>query len=51
VLADCGITASGNSVVEKSYSLEAFQQDFAKLNAEQQQQLLDKIRKLLTEMH
>lgn len=51
VLADCGIAASGNSVVEKSYSLEAFQQDFAKLNAEQQQQLLDKIRKLLTEMH
>ncbi|MDD2801637.1 MAG: hypothetical protein PHE96_09285 [Methylococcales bacterium] len=51
VLADCGIAASGNSAVEKSYSLEAFQQDFAKLNAEQQQQLLDKIRKLLTEMH
>lgn len=51
VLADCGIATSGNSVVEKSYSLEAFQQDFAKLNAEQQQQLLDKIRQLLTEMH
>jgi len=51
VLADCGIAASGNSVAEKAYSLEAFQQDFAKLNAEQQQQLLDKIRKLLTEMH
>ncbi|MDO9160848.1 MAG: hypothetical protein Q8N35_11395 [Methylococcaceae bacterium] len=51
VLTDCGIAASANSIVEKPYSLEAFQQDFAKLNEEQQQQLLDKIRKLLIEMH
>ncbi|MDP3333774.1 MAG: hypothetical protein Q8Q40_10285 [Methylococcaceae bacterium] len=51
VLADCGITATVNSLDEKPYSLIEFQQDFAKLNEEQQQQLLDKIRKLLTEMY
>lgn len=51
VLADCGIAASGNSVIENPYSLADFQQDFAKLNEEQQRQLLDKIRKLIIEMH
>jgi len=51
VLADCGITATVNSLGENPYSLIEFQQDFAKLNEEQQQQLLDKIRKLLIEMH
>lgn len=50
VLTDCGISASGKPA-ESAYNLSDFQLDFAKLNAEQQRQLMDNIKKIIMEMH
>jgi len=49
VVADCGLSLSGNAAGESAYSLSSFEQDFAKLPSEQQQQVLGKIQKIITE--
>jgi len=51
VLTDCGIAIKTNPVTEQTYDLADFEQDFGKLNEVKQQQLLDKIKKLIIEMH
>lgn len=51
VLDDCGIASSHHSGIDQTYQLADFEQDFGKLNAAQQQQLLDKIKKLIMEIH
>lgn len=48
VLADCGISAN-SAVAESSYSLAEFEQALNKLSAEQQRQIMSKVRKLMTE--
>lgn len=50
VYADCGLALSGNSGVGPVYSLADFERDFGKLSAEQQQQVLDKIKKIIMEI-
>lgn len=50
VFADCGLSASVNAVNEPAYSLAEFEQDFAKLTPEQQQQALVKIKKIIMEI-
>jgi len=49
VVADCGLSLSDNGAGGSAYSLSAFEQDFAKLPSEQQQQVLSKIQKIITE--
>ncbi|MFA6051372.1 MAG: hypothetical protein WC762_02150 [Methylobacter sp.] len=51
VLADCGLTVADNVAGEPAYSLSEFEQAFNKLSPEQQQQVLDKIKKMMMEMH
>lgn len=50
VLADCGLSASDNLTSQSVYSLAEFEQDFNKLSSEQQQQVLEKINKIMTEI-
>ncbi len=49
VLVDCGLNPSGTTAAEPGYSLSAFEQDFAKLPPERQQQVLGKIKKIITD--
>ena len=49
VMADCGLSLSNNTTVEPAYSLTKFEQEFSKLPAEQQQQVLTKIQKIILE--
>ncbi len=51
VLADCGLAVADNVASEPAYSLSEFEQAFNKLSPEQQQQVLDKIKKMMMEMH
>ncbi|MGZ5576736.1 MAG: hypothetical protein ACXWEV_07635 [Methylobacter sp.] len=48
VVSDCGLSVSDNTAGE-SYSLAEFEQEFAKLPLEQQQQVLKQIKKIITE--
>ena len=50
VLADCGLSSSDDLTDQSVYSLAEFQQDFNKLSLEQQQQVLAKIKKIMTEI-
>ncbi len=50
VLADCGLSSSDNVTSEPAYSLIEFEQEFGKLTAEQQQQALAKIKKIMMEV-
>jgi hypothetical protein len=50
VLADCGFSSSDNLTSQSVYSLAEFEQDFNKLSLEQQQQVLAKIKKIMTEI-
>jgi hypothetical protein len=50
VLADCGLGSSPNVTGEPAYSLTEFEQEFAKLSLEQQQQVLAKIKKIMLEI-
>ena len=50
VLADCGLSVSGNIAGETAYSLTEFEQEFSKLTLEQQQQVLAKIKKIMMEI-
>ena len=50
VLADCGLTAADNKTGQPAYSLAEFEQDLGKLTAEQQQQVLANIKKIMLEM-
>jgi hypothetical protein len=50
VLADCGI-AQGKPSTQQAYSLAEFEQDFARLSIEQQGQVLDKIKKIMVDIH
>ena len=50
VLADCGLTASDHVDGEPAYSLTEFEQEFSKLSAEQQQQVLVKIKQIMLEV-
>lgn len=50
VYADCGLALSGNSDAGPVYSLADFERDFGKLSAEQQRQVLDKIKKIIMEI-
>lgn len=50
VLADCGLGSSDQITNEPAYSLTEFEQEFSKLTAEQQQQVLAKIKKIMLEM-
>ena len=50
VLADCGLTAANNKTGQPAYSLPEFEQDLAKLTAEQQQQVLANIKKIMLEL-
>jgi hypothetical protein len=49
VISDCGLNLSGNAAGEPAYSLSEFEQAFNKLTAEQQRQVLDKIKQLMLE--
>jgi len=51
VLADCGLIVADNVASEPTYSLSEFEQAFNKLSPEQQQQVLDKLKKMMMEMH
>jgi hypothetical protein len=50
VLADCGLSASDNLTSQSAYSLAEFEQDFNRLSSEQQQQVLEKIKRIVTEI-
>ena len=50
VLADCGLSSSDDLTSQSVYSLAEFEQDFNKLSLEQQQQVLAKIKKIVTEI-
>jgi hypothetical protein len=50
VFADCGIELSENNTDETAYSLDDFEQAFNKLSTEQQQQVLNKIQKIMREI-
>jgi hypothetical protein len=50
VLADCGLSSSGNVTSEPVYSLTGFEQEFSKLSLEQQQKVLAKIKIIMMEM-
>jgi hypothetical protein len=50
VFADCGIELSDNTVDETAYNLADFEQAFSKLSTEQQQQVLNKIQKIMVEI-
>jgi hypothetical protein len=50
VLTDCGIVLS-KVPAQQSYSLAEFEQDFTKLSLEQQKQVLDEIKKVMTGIH
>jgi hypothetical protein len=50
VFADCSLASSSNLAGEPAYSLTKFEQEFSKLTGEQQQQVLAKIKKIMTEM-
>ena len=50
VLADCGLSSSDNLSSQSVYSLAEFEQDFNKLSLEQQQQVLAKIKKIVSEI-
>jgi len=50
VFADCGMVGNPNGAGANAYSLGQFEQDFAKLNPQQQQQVLAKIKKMMTEL-
>ncbi len=50
VVADCGLSLSGNAPVEPAYSLNELEQELGKLPPEQQQQVLGKIKQILREM-
>jgi hypothetical protein len=50
VLADCGLSSSDDLSDQSVYNLAEFQQDFNKLSLEQQQQVLAKIKKIMTEI-
>jgi len=50
VLADCGLSASGNAAGEPAYSLTEFEQEFSKLTVEQQQQVLAKLKIIMMEI-
>ena len=50
VLADCGLGSSDQITNEPAYSLTEFEQEFSKLTAEQQQQVLAKIKKIMLEV-
>lgn len=49
VVSDCGLGLSGNATGEPPYSLSEFEQEFGKLPSEQQQQVLNKIKKIIVE--
>ena len=51
VLADCGLTAADNKTGQPAYSMAEFEQDLGKLTADQQQQVLANIKKIMLEMH
>lgn len=50
IFADCGIELSDNTADETAYSLPDFEQAFSKLSTEQQQQVLNKIQKIMLEI-
>lgn len=50
VLADCGLSPSNNATSEPAYTLTEFEQEFSKLTVEQQEQVLVKIKKIMTEI-
>ncbi|MCK9619893.1 MAG: hypothetical protein M0R47_05095 [Methylobacter sp.] len=49
VAADCGLSVSDNAAGESPYSLDEFEQEFANLPLEQQQQVLKQIKKIMLE--
>jgi hypothetical protein len=49
VVHDCGLSVSDSAADESAYSLAEFEQDFAELPVEQQQQVLNKIKKIIQE--
>ncbi|MBL6986169.1 MAG: hypothetical protein ISR72_03820 [Methylobacter sp.] len=49
VVSDCGLNLSDNAINEPVYTLTEFQQDFDKLPSELQQQVLNKIKIIITE--
>jgi len=49
VVADCGLSLSDTAAGQSSYSLNEFEQEFAKLPLEQQQQVLSKLKKIIME--
>lgn len=50
VFADCGLNASSSVASQPVYGLTEFEQEFGKLDADQQQQVLTKIKKIMTEI-
>jgi hypothetical protein len=50
VLADCGI-GTGEISTQQNYKLADFERDFTNLSPEQQSQLLEKIKKIMVDMH
>ena len=50
VLSDCSLGSSDNLTSQSVYSLAEFEQDFNKLSLEQRQQVLAKIKKIVTEI-
>ncbi len=50
VMTDCGLGLSDKVSNESAYSLSEFEQDFGKLTPEQQQQVLNKIKKVIMEV-
>jgi hypothetical protein len=51
VFADCGLAVEANIASEPAYSLSEFEQEFNKLSPDKQQQVLDRIKKMMMEMH
>ncbi len=49
VLSDCGLSVSDNAANESAYSLAEFEQEFGKLPPEQQQHVLNQIKKIIKE--
>ncbi len=49
VVTDCGLNLSDNAAGESAYSLTEFEQAFGKLPSGQQQQVLNKIKKIIME--
>ena len=50
VLADCGLSLSDKVTGANAYSFAEFEQEFNKLNAEQQQQIMAKVKKMMVEI-